>query len=257
MEDAPTGGLDCIDTRARGALRRERDDVIGAGVGLAGGSRHHPDRRRENESSNKTAQQHVHTLDGRSGLDYRIEDRGLPPLLFEPWRDGYGSVVPPARLLPRVAIVHVLATWFMVGMIWTIHLVHYPLFAEVGPESYVGFQSEHVERIGALLAVPWLTEGLTLVVLLWFVLVGKRRDIATPVLVGAMAMATVLVISGFWSAPAHGELADGFDAAVHDRLMTANLVRALAWSVRGACATWIVVIVTRPQLDAAQSDRSA
>ena len=147
--------------------------------------------------------------------------------------------------LRRVSFVHVAATWFMVGMIWTIHLVHYPLFANVGPESYVAFQAEHVDRIGALLFVPWLTEGLTLLALMWFVVVARRRDIAAPVVIGAVAMAAVLAISGFWSAPAHGELADGFDAAVHDRLMAANLVRSVAWTVRGVCAAWIVVIVTR------------
>lgn len=159
--------------------------------------------------------------------------------------------------LGRTVIVHAAATWFMVGMIWTIHVVHYPLFATVGPESYVNFQSEHVERIGRLLFVPWLTEGLTLLVLLWFVVARRRCDIAVPVVVGAIAMAVVLVISGFWSAPAHGDLADGFDTAVHDRLMTANLVRALAWSVRGVCAVWIVVIVTRSRLDSPLVDNAS
>ena len=157
----------------------------------------------------------------------------------------YRAVVPSILQLRSVAIVHLVATWFMVGMIWTIHLVHYPLFAEVGPESYVSFQSEHVARIGDLLLVPWVVEGGTLLALLWFAMVARRRDLVTPVLVGAVAMAIVLVISGLWSAPAHGDLADGFDAAVHDRLMAANLVRALAWAVRGVCATWIIAIVTR------------
>lgn len=157
--------------------------------------------------------------------------------------------------LRRVAIVHVVATWFMVGMIWTIHLVHYPLFAEVGPATYAGFQAAHVDRIGALLLVPWLTEGLTLLALIWAAFPGGRRDLRRPVAVGAVAMATVLVISGFWSAPAHGELADGFDAAVHDRLMTANLIRALAWTVRGACAAWIVMLLWPRAATRTQSTR--
>lgn len=147
--------------------------------------------------------------------------------------------------LTSTALIHLAASWFMVGMIWTIHLVHYPLFAEVGPESYVAFQSAHVERIGMLLIFPWLTEGLALLGLLWFVFVGKRRDIAVPVVASAVAMAAVLVISGFWSAPAHGDLADGFDVAVHDRLMAANLARTLAWTLRGVCAAWIMTIVVR------------
>lgn len=143
----------------------------------------------------------------------------------------------------QLGVVHVLATWFMVGMIWTIHLVHYPLFAEVGDDAYVAYQAAHVDRIGMLLAVPWLLEGVTLLGLLWLAYLGGRRDLRLPVTIGAVAMAAVLVISGFWSAPAHGELADGFDAAVHDRLMTANLVRALAWSIRGAMAAWIVLLL--------------
>ena len=145
--------------------------------------------------------------------------------------------------LRRTVIVHVAATLFMVGMIWTIHTVHYPLFAEVGPATYESFQAAHVERIGRLLLLPWLTEGLTLLALIGAAFVGGHRNLRVPVAVGAVAMAVVLVISGVWSAPAHGELADGFDAAVHDRLMTANLVRALAWTLRGATAVWILALV--------------
>ena len=77
----------------------------------------------------------------------------------------------------------------------------------------------------------------------------ERRELRVPALVGAVAMAVVLVISGVWSAPAHGELADGFDAAVHDRLMTANLVRTLAWSLCGASAVWVMARVWRESND--------
>ena len=142
-----------------------------------------------------------------------------------------------------IVIAHVVATWFMVGLIWTIHVVHYPLFAEVGDATYVAFQSAHVDRIGKLLFVPWLTEGITLLALLWLAFIAGRRELRIPVMIGAIAMAMVLVISGFWSAPAHGELMDGFDSAVHDRLMTANLIRTLAWTVRGLTAVWILSLV--------------
>lgn len=139
-----------------------------------------------------------------------------------------------------IFLTHVVATWFMVGMIWTIQTVHYPLFADVGPESYVQYQAAHVDRIGPLLVVPWLVEGLTLLALMWLAFLRSRHSLRVPVAIGAVSMAVVLVISGFWSAPAHGELAEGFDAAVHDRLMTANLVRTLAWTLRGVTAAWIL-----------------
>lgn len=152
-------------------------------------------------------------------------------------------MTPGADSLRRIALTHAAATLFMVGMIWTIHTVHYPLFPEVGPATYESFQAAHVDRIGKLLLLPWLTEGLTLLALLWAAFVSDAKSLRVPVAIGAVAMAVVLVISGVWSAPAHGELADGFDAAVHHRLMMANLVRTLGWTVRGVTAVWILAVL--------------
>ncbi|NBW92355.1 MAG: hypothetical protein EBR53_07875 [Actinobacteria bacterium] len=140
-----------------------------------------------------------------------------------------------------LVIAHLSATLFMVGLIWTIHYVHYPLFAKVGEQTYVDFQTAHVERIGKLLLLPWLTEGVTLIAILALAFLGTHKALRIPTLINGAAMAVVLVISGFWSAPAHGKLADGFDKAVHDQLMTANLIRTLAWSVCGICAIWIAL----------------
>ncbi|MEY4656485.1 MAG: hypothetical protein RL073_712 [Actinomycetota bacterium] len=143
-----------------------------------------------------------------------------------------------ARIL---IVVHAAASLFMVGMIWTIHYVHYPLFAQVGESTYASFQTAHVERIGKLLFLPWLTEGFTLLGILALAFLGGRNAWRVPAVINGAAMAVVLVISGFWSAPAHAKLADGFDKSIHDQLMTANLIRTLAWTVCGACAVWIVL----------------
>jgi hypothetical protein len=152
------------------------------------------------------------------------------------------------RYMRPILIAHVASTLFMVGLIWTIHYVHYPLFAHVGESTYVAFQSEHVNRIGKLLLLPWLTEGLTLLAILILAFFGQRRDLRLPAFLNGVGMAIALIISGVWSAPAHGELADGFDAEVHNRLMNANLVRTLAWTLCGICAIWLVARVWNTDL---------
>lgn len=139
-------------------------------------------------------------------------------------------------------VIHFAATLFMVGLIWTIHYVHYPLFAYVGESTYASFQAAHVERIGKLLFVPWLTEGITLIGVLALAFLGGHKALRVPAVMNGAAMAVVLMISGFWSAPAHAKLADGFDTSVHDQLMTVNLIRAIAWTVCGICAIWIVLL---------------
>ena len=145
----------------------------------------------------------------------------------------------------------------MVGLIWTIHTVHYPLFAHVGESTYVAFQSQHVDRIGKLLFLPWLTEGITLLAVLVLAFFGNQRNLRLPAFLNGVGMAIALIISGFWSAPAHGDLADGFNAAVHDRLMTANLVRSLAWTLCGVSAIWIVTRLWSSQVSDAQSSTAS
>lgn len=141
-----------------------------------------------------------------------------------------------------MVLVHLMATMFMVGMIWTIHNVHYPLFAEVGPGEYVAFQRAHVDRIGGLLLVPWALEGMSALLLL----AAADRRLRLLALVGGAAMLGVLALSGFWSAPAHGELMDGFDRAVFEELMVVNLLRTLLWTLRGMVAVLMAVVVMRP-----------
>lgn len=152
------------------------------------------------------------------------------------------------RYMRPILIAHVASTLFMVGLIWTIHFVHYPLFAHVGESTYVAFQAEHVNRIGKLLLLPWLTEGLTLLAILILAFLGQRRDLRLPAFLNGVGMAIALIISGVWSASAHGELADGFDADVHGRLMNANLVRTLGWTLCGICAIWLVARVWNTDL---------
>jgi hypothetical protein len=157
------------------------------------------------------------------------------------------------RSVVGIVVAHVVATWFMVGLIWTVHHLHYPLLGTAGrtargPEGmryYDTLQSEHVDRIGALLLLPWLTEGLTLLGLLAVAFLGGWRSLRLPALVNGAAMVVVLAISGFWSAPAHGRLLDGFDASTFDRLMAANLLRTLAWTVCGTAALWALVVIVR------------
>lgn len=43
----------------------------------------------------------------------------------------------------------------------------------------------------------------------------EARRIVAFAVINAVAVAVALVISGFWSAPAHAKLADGFNESVH------------------------------------------
>jgi hypothetical protein len=48
-------------------------------------------------------------------------------------------------------------------------------------------------------------------------------------LLGALLLGGVWISTALLQAPAHGRLAQGFDAVVHRRLVRSNWIRTLAW----------------------------
>lgn len=132
-----------------------------------------------------------------------------------------------------LAIVHLAATGFMVGLIWTIHVVHYPLFALVN-EPYRPFQEAHMARITALLVLPW---GIEVVSAALLILAAPRGSATTIAVLGVGLVGLLVAITGLGAAPIHGRLVEQFDADLHRRLLRVDRVRALLWTVRLAPAT--------------------
>ncbi len=56
------------------------------------------------------------------------------------------------NMLTIVFLLHLGSTWFMVGLIWLIQIVHYPLFARVGVEQFVPYEREHSRLITYIVA---------------------------------------------------------------------------------------------------------
>jgi hypothetical protein len=138
----------------------------------------------------------------------------------------------------QLSLVHLVATGFMVGLIWTIHAVHYPLFALV-PEPYQPFQEAHMRRISWLLVAPWGIEVLSAAGL---VVLAEQSDERALAVVGLGLVGAIVAVTGLLAAPAHGRLRERFDADQHDHLMRVDLIRTLLWSARGGVALAIAWI---------------
>jgi hypothetical protein len=152
----------------------------------------------------------------------------LAALLAAPWSGG------------ALFVAHLVATLMMVGVIWFVQLVHYPLFAGVGAAGFPGYAAEHGRRATWVVAAPMLVELGTGLALLW------RRPAAMPAGWAWAGAALLLVVWGSTfglQVPRHAELAGGFDARAHRRLVGGNWVRTAAWSARGGLVTLVAVRV--------------
>jgi hypothetical protein len=127
-------------------------------------------------------------------------------------------------------LVHAMATWFMVGLIWTIQTVHYPLFRSVGENEFVAYERGHTRRMGGLLAVPAGVEVLTGLGLVWF----RPSEVGLAVvLVAGVLLAGAWVTTALVQVPLHRRLSERYDPLAGRRLVTTNWLRTALWSGRG------------------------
>lgn len=137
-----------------------------------------------------------------------------------------------------VLAAHATSTLILIGIIWTVQVVHYPLMALVPPERFVAYEAAHAPRMAAVVMLPWSVQGLTTAALLGL----RPAGIPTVLLAAAAVMAAVpVLVTVAASVPAHARLASGFDAQVHRRLVRTNWIRTAAWSAHGPIAVALLV----------------
>lgn len=134
-------------------------------------------------------------------------------------------------------ITQLASTLPLIGLIWTIQLVHYPLFKLVGDETQKAYQKAHMNRITWIVG-PLMLAELTAAALLWVGDPTGLWEIAGLVLVGIIWASTALI-----QVPCHGRLVEGFDPLAHRRLVRSNWIRTIAWTLRG-----VVVVVMATSL---------
>ncbi len=141
-------------------------------------------------------------------------------------------------LVPFVLIAHAAATWAMTGLIWFVQVVHYPLFASVGPAGFAAYHAAH-SRLTTLVVGPLMLVEAACAV--WIAL--ERPSAAGWLGVGLLAVVWGTTFS--LSVPRHNLLAAGFDAATIDSLVATNWFRTIAWTARAGVAAWFLVNLPR------------
>lgn len=134
-----------------------------------------------------------------------------------------------------ILLLHLGATLAMVGLIWFVQVVHYPLFAVVGDAQFAAYEKSHQDRTTMVVAPLMLTEAATASLLTFM----QPSTVPVPLVwLGVALVAALWLSTFFWQVPAHAQLAQQFDAAIHRRLVRSNWFRTLLWTLRGviACA---------------------
>lgn len=135
-------------------------------------------------------------------------------------------------------LLHVLTTLYMVGLIWFVQIVHYPLFGHINPQDFREYEQQHQKRTGRVVAPVMLVELGTGIYLALMIgqLLGWKGWMMTGLL-GLIWASTFLI-----QVPLHGKLSDGSDAAVIQKLVQSNWIRTIAWSLRGGLLLYAMAL---------------
>ncbi len=140
----------------------------------------------------------------------------------------------------KILIGNVAATLFMVGLIWMVQVVHYPLFNDVGEQNYVRYQQRHQSNITYIVGPVMLVELVTAAMLLSHPIKGIDKSLAW---LGIALVLLMWLSTAFIQVPCHEKLVTGFDPEVYQWLVQSNWIRTIGWTARGGLVVWMLVRV--------------
>ena len=125
----------------------------------------------------------------------------------------------------------------MVGLIWLIQIVHYPLFLKVGEQQFKEYSADH-QRLITYVVLPLMFLELGTAVLLWF---SRPSGVSIAWIIAGIALLLLIWVSTFViQVPQHSKLLAGYDPEVCRQLVFGNWIRTIAWSLRGLITAWMV-----------------
>lgn len=136
-----------------------------------------------------------------------------------------------------VLLTHIATTLIMVGIIWFVQVVHYPLYTRINPDAFPNYEVAHVNLITIIVGPTMFIEALTAVLLL----LSPPTNVPFWALgLGIALLGVIWGVTVFLNVPQHNILSYNFDEKVHRALLQTNWIRTVAWSARGVLVLWYV-----------------
>jgi len=147
-------------------------------------------------------------------------------------------------LLDWIGIVHFAATSYLVGVIWLIQVVHYPMMGQLDPACASDACKRHAARITPVVGIPMLVEAATAVALVWPGLLSISQGSRIAAWVGLALLAAIWISTFALQVPQHERLAKqdkAIDSPAVRALVSTNWIRTALWTLRLPLAAYILV----------------
>jgi hypothetical protein len=125
-------------------------------------------------------------------------------------------------------LVTLALTWYMTGMIWSMQILEYPLFALVGPNEFPAYHQRHNRGLPFLVILPSVAAFLSAVVLIFTR--PERLPLWASILIASLDF-IIIIVTFVREAPLHAKLdREGSSPDVIRQLVQGNWIRTLLWT---------------------------
>jgi hypothetical protein len=136
-----------------------------------------------------------------------------------------------------VLLSNLAATLIMVGIIWFVQVVHYPLYTRINPDAFPNYEVAHVNLVTLVVGPAMFIEAITALL----ILISPPQNVPFwLLLVGLGLVGVIWVVTVFVNVPQHNALSYSFDANIHRTLVLTNWIRTVAWTLRGGLMIYII-----------------
>lgn len=128
-----------------------------------------------------------------------------------------------------LTLIQLVVTWVVVGIMWFLQVVHYPLYRKI-KEGFVEYERAHIRRAALLIGPIMLIEVITAILL-----IGASTEGTLTKLAGANLIILILIwLSTFlFQLNQHQKLSVRFSLKIVQRLIHCNWIRTLLWTLKG------------------------
>ena len=144
----------------------------------------------------------------------------------------------PEHIFLIAVIFNLVVSSFMVGLIWLIQLVSYPLFSYVNVGDFQKYHSRHVKKITPIVALAMTLEASIALILLIF----TPSDSVGLLVINTLLVCLIWVSTAFIQIPYHQRLEFPKNQILYtEKLIKTNWIRTILWTFKLIISIWVLM----------------
>ncbi len=132
---------------------------------------------------------------------------------------------------------NLITSFLLCGLIWTVQLVHYPMFHRFEKESFEEHIKFHGFRISLIVVPLMVIELVSSFSLAFFVSSDNVLH-----LIGFFIVLLIWLVTFFVQVPLHSKLTMGYSAETVNKLVSTNFIRTVLWSIKAIIGVFILFV---------------